>query len=519
MFHEIRLDFARHFARKVEICYIFYRVKKLSGPIAVPGESGTKLLRKIFLEVTMFDHTRFASASVCLAPLAFIAVAVASAQQASPIGFGSGQGSLSWTVTTTPCGEYGSTTQWQFTNFVYTNGYGTRVPLSGSANYFSGSGGSGCPLGPEPLEVPLTPVSSSGVQFNIAFSPAANGEGYAFRPSPPTWNTVMPNHYELYGNKPAGQPSLPASGSLFGQSQYWELLMPGASLSSSVTTDVFGCKFNNSYDTPPTWATDANGVFSPLSDTELIGRAYIGGNGSDYQMASAPVSGSGIASRGFSIWGGYSTTTAAPAQYTCSTCGSLNGGLYFDTNICGTGGSEFGFGHNYYEAADYFYYWLVDDQCFGAGGAAVSCYYNGTLITGGQVNGTAFTLPHNHSDYYDFYWEAWIEQAPSYLCPSGVSCYAFGAQVLDPTSSPALQPVWGPFYYVPAGQTSGSAVLTAMSNLDGGGSGSLGAVRVSINYEPAPLPSPPNPPNDYPTISWPNPAPLGFAFVQTSIGH
>jgi len=469
----------------------------------------------------MFGHTRNSSAAICLIPLALLAVAAAPAQQSSPISFGSGQGSLSWTVTQTTCGQYGATTEWQFTNFVYTNGYGTQIPLSGSAQYFSGSGGSGCPVGPEPLELPLTPVSSSGVQFNIAFSPANYGEGYAFRPAPPAWNTVMPNHYELYGNEPAGQPSLPASGSLFGQSQYWELLMPGASLSSGTQNDVFGCDYNASYDSPPTWYTDYGEKTIPAGTP--IGRGYIGGNGTDYQMALEPVSGSGTATRGFNIWGGYSITTAAPAQYTCSTCAYLNGGLYFDTNICSTGGSEFGFGHNYYEAEDYFYYSLINDNCPGAptSSTEVACYtgLDGTLLTNSQVNGTPFSLPHNHSGYYDFYWEAWIEQAPSYLCASGVACYAFGAQVLDPTSSPALQPLWGPFYYVPSGQTSGSAVLTAMSNLYGGGGGSLGAVRVSINYEPAPLPSPPNPPNDYPTISWPNPAPLGFAFVQTSIGH
>jgi hypothetical protein len=235
--------------------------------------------------------------------------------------------------------------------------------------------------------------------------------------------------------------------------------------------------------------------------------------GSDYISADQPVAGSGVTVRGFQIRGGFSTTTSAPTLFGSANPGAenLTFGMYFDTNICSNGGSQYGFAHNYStaEPGDYFYYSLAYDNCPGTCYAVdVPSNPSGQALSGAQSPLPTITppLPMNSHLYHDYIWQAWVQEAPSPECQSGVTCYQFVAQVLDP------YPPGAQYYgiaYTPPGQSVvdgvASAQLSAMAALYGGGSGSLGAVRVSMVNQS--------------NTSIPSPVPTAFTFVNMYTGQ
>jgi hypothetical protein len=100
-------------------------------------------------EVKMFDPKRAVRASACVLLAACLGVGLARAQQQEYINFGSGEGTLEYTVTYTsgPCGQYWTYQEWQFTSLVYVDPNGNNVGLGGGGAYYSSTGSpqQGCP--------------------------------------------------------------------------------------------------------------------------------------------------------------------------------------------------------------------------------------------------------------------------------------------------------------------------------------------------------------------------------------
>ncbi len=152
----------------------------------------------------MFDHNRSVGISVSLLVLgAVLSGGIASAQSSSPINFGGGQGSLTWSFTTgsAPCGSSGlSYSYWNFNNFTYIDPNGSSIPLSSSGAYIAAPGSPYCPpSGPQPSVVPI-----SGDGFMINFTPGNNGQAsasIAFTGSVRPKYEVMSVYYAPPGSK------------------------------------------------------------------------------------------------------------------------------------------------------------------------------------------------------------------------------------------------------------------------------------------------------------------------------
>lgn len=197
-----------------------------------------------------------------------------------------------------------------------------------------------------------------------------------------------------------------------------------------------GCSWNETYDSPPYWYYDGgsitNNQYEILSGPILRSQAVIG---TVYQSASQQVSGSGLQSDGFAAVAAWDSHAYTSPPY-------LIGAIYFATDSCYSGDTEYGFAHyNYYDPpVDQFYFYKYSN-CGAPSGQAgsYSCYLTQDQTQGQAQCSAAVNLPTlapNSKGNNWYFWYAFIDQNP--LPPTGNGHWVFKAGLLDPyTQAPA----------------------------------------------------------------------------------
>ena len=288
------------------------------------------------------------------------------------------------------------------------------------------SGASTSPPPPAPPEVPV---------------PSSPGSQAA------TFNAVTPQYNFSYGPDPQ-QPALPAPG-------IWDFYMPLKVTSSTPgwtvgeygiggLLDTFydepgyttggtvagGCSWNQNYDAPPYWYFDGGAItdnqYEILSGPILRNEAAIG---SVYQSATQQVTGSGIPLAGFAAMAKFSPHIYTSAPYLIST-------VYFASNSCYSGDTEYGFAHyNYYNPSVNQFYFYNYSNCSAPSGQAGSygCYLAENQTEPQAQCSAAVDLPtlapnSKGTDWY--FWYVYIDQNP--VPPEGNGDWVFTAGVLDP---------------------------------------------------------------------------------------
>jgi hypothetical protein len=261
------------------------------------------------------------------------------------------------------------------------------------------------------------------------------------------FTAVTPQYNFSYGPSPQ-QPSLPTS-------NIWNFYMPVQVTSETLgwTTgeygigglyDTFyyepsyttggsvagGCSWNLTYDSPPYWYYDGgattNNQYELLSGPILRGEAAIG---SVYQSASQQVSGSGVQLSGFAAiaeWDSH-VYTSPP---------NLIGAIYFATDSCYSGDTEYGFAHynNFDPPVDQFYFYQYSN-CAAPSGQAGSygCYLTESQTQEQPQCSAAVNLPTlapNSKGTNWYFWYAYVDRNPE--PPTGNGHFVFKASVLDP---------------------------------------------------------------------------------------
>ena len=262
-----------------------------------------------------------------------------------------------------------------------------------------------------------------------------------------TFTTVTPQYNFSYG--PDGsQPDLPSGG-------LWNFYMPLQVTSSTPgwTTgeygiggllDTFyeepaytaggtvagGCSWNLGYDSPPYWYYDGgdvtNNQYEILSGAILRSEASIG---SVYQSATQQVPGTGIPIDGFAAVASWDANVYTSPPY-------LIGAIYFATDSCYSGDTEYGFAHyNYYSpAVDQFYFYQYSN-CSAPSGAAgsYSCYLTETQTEPQPQCSAAVNVPTmapNSKGTNWYFWYAYIARNPA--PPTGNGHLVFKAGITDP---------------------------------------------------------------------------------------
>jgi hypothetical protein len=319
-----------------------------------------------------------------------------------------------------------------------------------------------------------------------------------------TFTKVTPQYNYSYGAA-ANQPELPTDG-------VWNFYMPlqVTSTTPGWTTgeygikgvpDAFyvepaytsagqyagGCSWNQSYDAPPAWVYDGgqttDNVYKELSGPILRAEAVIG---SVYQSASQQVSGSGQPLNGFAAAAEWNPDFYTSAPY-------MIGAIYFATNSCYSGDTEYGFAHyNYYDPPVDQFYFSTYSNCSAPSGTAGS--YACVLTDDGKHTGVGQceagvnlpTLQPNSKGNNWYFWYAYVSQN------SSNGHYEFTAAVEDPYTKDAVwscvgDPLGSPIFPVatcpqtestnytcPGGQENGEPFPTEQLY------GALGSVTVGI---------------------------------------
>jgi hypothetical protein len=191
-----------------------------------------------------------------------------------------------------------------------------------------------------------------------------------------------------------------------------------------------GCTWNASYDSPPYWYYEngpiTNNQYEILSGAILRNAAAIG---SVYQSASQQVSGTGVRLDGFGAM-------AAWDQHVYTSAPFVTGAIYWASDSCYSGDTEYGFAHyNYYNPPlDQFYFYKYSN-CSAPSGqpGSYSCYLTKSAAEPQPQCSAAVNLPTlalNSKGNNWYLWYANVDQNP--VPPNGNGHWVFSAGVLDP---------------------------------------------------------------------------------------
>ena len=191
-----------------------------------------------------------------------------------------------------------------------------------------------------------------------------------------------------------------------------------------------GVTWNESYDSPPYWYYDGgaitNNQYELLSGPILRGEPAIG---SVYQSASQQVSGSGVQLKGFAAMAAWD-----PHVYTSPP--NLIGAIYFATDSCYSGDTEYGFAHynNFNPPVDQFYFYEYSN-CSTPSGLPDSygCYATESQTQAQPQCSAAVNLPTlapNSKGNNWYLWYAYVDRNPA--PPAGNGHFVFKAGLLDP---------------------------------------------------------------------------------------
>ena len=198
-----------------------------------------------------------------------------------------------------------------------------------------------------------------------------------------------------------------------------------------------GCSWNLDYDSPPYWyfdgGTATNNQYEILSGPILRSQAAIG---SVYQSSPAQVAGTGLPLAGFAAIARWNPHVYTSAPF-------LVGALYFATDSCYSGDTEYGFAHyNYYNPAVNQFYFYNYSNCSAPSGlpGSYSCYLTAAQSDPQPQCSAAVDLPAlapNSQGTEWYFWYAYINR--NRLPPNGNGHWVFNAGLLDPYT---LEPAW-----------------------------------------------------------------------------
>ncbi len=190
------------------------------------------------------------------------------------------------------------------------------------------------------------------------------------------------------------------------------------------------CSWNEPYDAPPYWYYDGGATtgneYEILTGSILRSEAAIG---SVYQSATQQVIGSGIPMSGFAAMARWNPHVYTSPPY-------LIGAIYFATDSCYSGDTEYGFAHyNYYNPPVNQFYFYNYSNCSAPSGqpGSYACYLTPELTQPQPQCSAAVNLPTlaANSKGTDWYlWYAYINQDPA--PPAGDGHWVFKAGLLDP---------------------------------------------------------------------------------------
>lgn len=268
-------------------------------------------------------------------------------------------------------------------------------------------------------------------QYNFSYGPNPRQPDL---PKSNLWNFFMP--VQVTSSTPGWTIGQYGIGGLY-DTFYYE---PAYTLGGSVAG---GCSWNATYDSPPFWFYDGgpvtNNQYALLGGPILRGSAAIG---SVYQSASQQVSGSGIQVNGFGAMAAWDAHVYTSPPY-------LIGAMYFATDSCYSGDTEYGFAHyNYYDPpVDQFYFYQYSNCATPSGQpGSYACYLTESQTEPQSQCSAAVNLPTlapNSRGNNWYFWYAYIDRNP--IPPNGDGDWVIKAGVLDPyTRNPAWSCVGDP---------------------------------------------------------------------------
>lgn len=280
------------------------------------------------------------------------------------------------------------------------------------------------PQPPAQVAVPSpTPGATSNFtavtpQYNFSYAPDPRQPNL---PASNVWNFYMP--IQVTSETPGWTTGEYGIGGLVDTFYYQPSYTTGGSVAG-------GCSWNLSYDAPPYWYY--NGGETTNNQYELLGGPILrseGAIGSVYQSASQQVSGSGIQLGGFAAIAAWDSHVYTSPPY-------LIGAIYFATDSCYSGDTEYGFAHynNFSPAVDQFYFYQYSN-CSAPSGLSdsYSCYLTESQTDAQPQCSAAVNLPTvapNSKGTNWYFWYAYVDRNP--LPPTGNGHLVFKAGLLDP---------------------------------------------------------------------------------------